>query len=72
MNNTLKNIIATVSFILAFGSILLLIGIAGAVDVDQMTLSASIPRGIFLIITLILGVAGILFVEKDEDEYGRL
>lgn len=72
MNNTLKNIIATVSFILAFGSILLLIGIAGAVDVDQMTVRESIPRGIFFIVVLILGVAGILFVEKDEDEYGRL
>ena len=72
MNNTFKNIIGTVSFIFTLLSIFMLIGLAGAVDVDQMTVRESIPRGIFFIVVLILGVAGILFVEKDEDEYGRL
>ena len=72
MSDTLKNIIGTLSIILLITSILILIGTAGSVDTNELSMSAAIPRGIIWFAVLILSTAGLLITEKEEDAYGRL
>ena len=72
MSNLLKNIICCCCSLIAFISFILLIGIAGGVDTDQLTIDEAVKKSIIWIILLVIGVIGIIKTEKEEDKYDRL
>ena len=72
MSEKLQNIIGAVSFIGLAVSIIMLIGIAGSVDVNTLSIGEAAKRGIIWLIVLALSAGGIVLLEKDEDEYGGL
>lgn len=55
-------------------SFIMLVGIAGGVDCDKITLFDAAKKGIVWCIVMTLSVTGLMKVEKDdeEDEYGNL
>jgi len=65
---SLDDIIALFSVIGMGISIIMLVGIAGGVDCDSITIFDAAKKGIVWCIILILSVIGLLKVEKDEEE----
>ena len=49
-------------------SFIMLVGIAGGVDCDSITIYEATKKGIVWFIVMLLSVLGILKVEKDEEE----
>ena len=68
----LADIIGTVSLFGILISMLMLIGTAGAIDCDTVTLAEGIKKGSIWIIIMICSVIGIIHEEKDEGKYDRL
>ena len=71
---SLNDIISLFSVIGILLSIIMLVGIAGGVDCDNITIFDAAKKGIVWCIVLTLSVMGMMKVEKDdeEDEYGNL
>ena len=71
---SLNDIISLFSVIGILLSIIMLVGIAGGVDCDNITIFDAAKKGIMWCIVLTLSVMGMMKVEKDdeEDEYGNL
>ena len=72
MNNNFKNIIYGCCLLLVLISIVLLIGIAGGVETDQLIISNAIRKSIIWLVFWVIGAVGIIKTEKEEDKYGRL
>ena len=72
MNEKIKNIIGTISFILCFLSVIMLVATAGSVDMDPQNLGGAITHGIIWLIILAISTGAIVLIERDEDKYGRL
>ena len=70
---TLDDLISLFSIMGIFLSIIMLIGVAGAVDCDSLTLYEGAVRLVFWLIVLVLSIIGLVKVEKDEEGiYDRL
>ena len=65
---SLDDIISLFSVIGMLLSIIMLVGIAGGVDCDNITIFDAAKKGIVWCIVLTLSVMGMLKVEKDEEE----
>jgi len=65
---SLDDIIALFSVIGMGISIIMLVGIAGGVDCDSITIFDAAKKGIVWCIILILSVIGLMKVEKDGEE----
>lgn len=70
----IRGFIATLALLGAFISIIMLIGTAGAVDCDTITLTDGVKRGAIWLIILVCSVIGIIHEERKEEEgiYDRL
>ena len=68
----LADIIGTISLFGLLISILMLIGTAGAVDCDTITLTDGVKRGAIWLIILVCSVIGIIREEREDDVYGGL
>jgi len=71
---SLNDLIALFSGIGILVSFIMLVGIAGGVYCDSITIYEATKKGIVWCIVMLLSVLGTLKVEKDdeEDEYGNL
>lgn len=70
---TLDDLISLFSIMGIFLSIIMMIGVAGAVDCDSLTLYEGTVRLVFWLIVLVLSIIGLVKVEKDEEGiYDRL
>lgn len=70
---TLDDLISLFSIMGVFLSIIMIIGVAGAVDCDSLTLYEGTVRFVFWLIILVLSVIGLAKVERDEEDiYDRL
>ena len=72
MSERMENIIGAVCFIGLVLSIIMLVGIAGAVDTDLLGVGDAARRGIVWLIIFLASACGIIYLERDEDEYGEL
>lgn len=68
----LENIIGTISLFGIIISMIMLVGIAGAIDCDTITLTDGTKKIIIYLIILICSVIGILHVEREEDICDRM
>lgn len=69
----LREFIATITLLAAFVSIIMLIGTAGAIERDSITLADGIKRGIIWVVILAFSVIGIVHEEREEENiYDRL
>ena len=70
----MKEIIATICVLGLFGSFFALWGIAGGIQCDEMSISTGAFAAAGVFVVLLLCVAGLMKIEKDEEEenYGRL
>lgn len=66
------DIIGTVSIIGLLVSFIMLVGTAGAIECDTITMADGIKRIAIWLIVFICSAIGILHVEKEEDIYDRL
>lgn len=71
---TLSDLVSLFSIIGIFLSVIMMIGIAGSVDCDSITLIEAAKKGIIWIVVLICSVIGIIHEERKEEEsiYDRL
>lgn len=68
-----REVIATLALLGAFISIIMLIGTAGAIECDSITLAEGTKRGIIWIVILAVSVIGIIHEEKEEENiYDKL
>lgn len=65
---SLDDIISLFSVIGMLLSIIMLVGIAGGVDCNSITIFDAAKKGIVWCIILILSVIGLMKVEKDDEE----
>ncbi len=72
MKITLTDIIVFFAGLGILVSVLLLIGTAGAIECDSITVKDSIPRVIICLIILVVSVFGITKFESEENAYDRL
>lgn len=68
-----REVIATIALLAAFISIIMLIGTAGAIECDSITLAEGTKRGLIWIAILVFSVIGIVHEEREEESiYDRL
>lgn len=72
MKITLTDIIGFFAGVSIFISVLFLIGIAGAIECDSLTIKESISRIIVCLVILGVSVVGITKIESEENKYDRL
>lgn len=65
---SLDDIISLFSVIGMLLSVIMLVGIAGGVDCDKITIFDAAKKGIVWCIVLTLSVMGLMKVEKDDEE----
>jgi hypothetical protein len=72
MRESFKNVVGGICLLSLAVTFILLVGTAGAIECDSITISTGVKRGIVLIVLLIASVIGIVKTEKEDDEYDRL
>lgn len=68
----IKDFIVAVSLIALICAIVMLAGIAGAVDTDAMTISDALRRGIVWLIIAAAAMGAIVLLQREDDPYGKL
>lgn len=72
MESKLKDLAVTIALLVVIAGFIVLVGFAGSVDTDQMTIGECIPK---MIVTFaIMGLAAIVLIKcgDDRDEYEKL
>lgn len=70
---TLNDLISLFSIIGILVSLVMLVGVAGAVDCDSITLLEGVKKIAIWLIVMVLAVIGLAKVERDEEDiYDRL
>ena len=72
MRDGIREIIAGVSLIALVVAIVLVIGTAGALEQDNITMFSAIKRLVALLIVIVICAMGIVKTEDEEDIYDRL
>lgn len=70
--SSLEDILTVLCMLGLVISFFMLIGTAGAVDCNQVTINDVIPKGIIWIVVMLCSVIGIIKLEKEDSKYDRL
>ncbi len=72
MKSSFKEVAVSIALLIIIASILILVGLTGAVDVNQMTISESIPKTIVVVAVMFIAVIVMVKCSDERTEYDKL